>query len=369
MGAESSPPPKARILQGHDFPGGPGALDEPLPSFSFAVLGDNQFGMKSCHGGMHARTAIPEVILSLSPDFVVHTGDLMAHGYEDGAYDVFRKCYADMLSRVLFFPTMGNHDAAAGGVLNYKAYLEEQLFLDNPFVYGPGYDSDFLISYEDDPTDYSNKFHMPSHEEDVPSGISYKTFYAVRHAHALFLFFEQGTRWWTNTPLSWLEKHLMAARADPSVRHVFVVLHHPMYSTSIRSIKTDQVKAPYEELLRAYDVTAVFSGHTHIYERFYVPDDGRDTRTRKPPGLYPHDGAGIHYVVTGGGGASKYKPCDPWPPVGGRPGDRYLQAHACPNHFVFVEVEGDLVRFTTIAVRADRHGHEAWVMDRFSIGG
>jgi len=111
----------------------------PPPSFSFVVFGDNQFATNSCTSGIPERMAVPKAILKLSPDLVLHTGDLMDHGYDSGAYAKFVSCYSGMLAKLPFFPTMGNHDAGYLGVKNYKRYLARQLFTPVGIQTGEGF--------------------------------------------------------------------------------------------------------------------------------------------------------------------------------------------------------------------------------------
>jgi|GEM_PF-1126849 len=344
--------------------------EPPPPIYSFVVFGDNQFATTSCTSGVPERMAIPEAIIDIEPTFILHTGDLMDHGYEDGAYDAFFHCYEGMLSTFAFFPTPGNHDMGSGGILNYKSYLEEQLFNRNPDVYGSTYGDDFEIYYEDDPTDYCSSPSNPCMRDKVPSGFTYKTFYAYKFANAYFISFEQGTRWWTNTPMPWVESHLQSARMDPEIKHIFVHMHHPMYSTTMAEHSTDGecidfVREHYEEIFRRYDVTIVFSGHAHVYDRFYVPDDGSPTRARPAPQIYPHDGSGIHYIVTGGGGGPLPSPCPP--------SERhelsydYSQNRGCGYHFTLVEVVGDEINVSIIGVDGNSSNYTTEVWDTFSI--
>jgi hypothetical protein len=348
----------------------PDASTPPPPIYSFVVFGDNQFATTSCTSGIPERLAVPEAIRDLNPTFILHTGDLMDHGYDAGAYDQLVSCYSDMLGEIIFFPTSGNHDMGNSGILNYKAYLEQQLFTTNATVWGSTYGDDFTIYYEDDPNVYSQDFNNPTHTDIVPSGVSFETFFAVHYANAVIISFEQGTRWWTNTPKSWLEDHLAQARSDPDIEHIFVTMHHPMYSTNMLESGSGEcilpVREPYEQLFRDYDVTIVFSGHNHFYDRFYVPDDGTHTRQRPPPSTYPHDGQGVHYIVTGGGGG-------PLPNCNPMPGERlefsydYSQARGCGYHVTRVEVDGGTLTISIVGVSGDQNNFTTDVWDQFTI--
>lgn len=344
--------------------------DAPPPTFSFVVFGDNQFATTSCTSGTPERMAVPEVVTDLLPDFLLHTGDLMDHGYEEGAYAHFVDCYSEMLATIPFFPTGGNHDFGNNGILRYKTFLEERLFDVNPRVYPGVYSDDFDIAYEDDPVEWSTDRDEPSDRDLLPSGVTFKTYYAFRHQNAYFISFEQGTRWWTQTPKPWLEDHLAAAQADPDIDHIFVTMHHPMYSATMPETDDGEciepVRRHYESTFRDYDVTVVFSGHAHCYDRFYVPDDGSPTRASPPPSSYPHDGSGVHYIVTGGGGGGLTNGCDPFPERHEH-SYAYSQARGCFHHVTQVEVEGETVTISIWRIEGGADDYVATRVDRFRI--
>ena len=345
----------------------------PPTRFSFVVFGDNQFATSSCTSGVPERLAIPEAVKALKPALVLHTGDLMDHGYDSGAYAKFASCYKSMLARHPFFPTMGNHDAGYTGIKNYKKFLEQRLFTANARAWGAGYKGAFKVAYNDDPTPYSQSFSKPSHKDRVPSGVSFKTFYALKHKNAYFISFEQGTRWWANTPKPWVEKHLKLARADKSIRHIFVTMHHPMYSTTMNESPPNPkkpssgeciqpVRKHYEALFRKYDVTMVFAGHAHLYDHFYVPDDNHQTRKSPPPNSYPHDGKAVHYVVTGGGGGGLNK-CN-WKK---QHSYKFFQHRGCMHHVTRVVVNGGRLDVSIVKVKGSASSHTTSVFDSFTI--
>ena len=337
--------------------------------FSFTVFGDNQFSTSSCTSGAAVRMAVPEVVLDLDPTFALHTGDLMDHGYEDGAYSHFVDCYDGMLATIPFFPTSGNHDHGGGAITAYKTYLEEQLFERNPVVYGDGYESEFLVAYEDDETDWSTDRDHPSDRDLLPSGVTWKTYYAFQHENAYFISFEQGTRWWSQTPKPWLEDHLGAAHGDPEIDHIFIYMHHPMYSTTMAESADGEciepVRGYYEALFRQYDVTMVFSGHAHNYDRFYVPDDGSPTRETATD-MYTHDGTGVHYMVTGGGGGGLTGGCAPYP-LRQEYSYQYSQARGCFHHVTEVEVHGGSLTVTIWQVEGSESDYSSTLADQFFI--
>ncbi|MBT7300963.1 MAG: hypothetical protein HN849_15695, partial [Victivallales bacterium] len=53
--------------------------------FSFVVFGDNQCAINSATSGVPQRQALPLIVRDLKPTFVLHTGDVMDHGWEPTA--------------------------------------------------------------------------------------------------------------------------------------------------------------------------------------------------------------------------------------------------------------------------------------------
>jgi hypothetical protein len=127
------------------------------------------------------------------------------------------------------------------------------------------------------------------------------------------------------------------------------------------------VREDYEALFRHYDVTAVFSGHAHLYEHFYVPDDGTPTRTDQPSASYAHDGNAIHYVVTGGGGGPLPNGCDPIPGENVEHSYDYRQARGCGYHVTQIEVDGGTLTVSVIGVEGSADSYTTSVWDTFVI--
>lgn len=345
----------------------------------FVVFGDNQQAVNSADSGVRERLAAPRVIRDLKPDFVLSVGDLMDRGEAPGVYEKFAEYQQPFLAAVPFFPTMGNHDAL--GVAQYKRYLEKQLLEVNPKVFGPEkYAAAFKVFYGDDPVEYPTGFKSPDvakFKNVVPSGVNFKTNYAFAYRNCYFISMETGTRWWSNTPLPWLEKHLAAAAADPAIEHIFVYLHHPLYSTAMHDTPPDPkkpgsgecmrpVREAYEPLLKKYRVRMVFSGHVHNYEHLFVPFDGAPTRPAAGAPRPEHYRAadGIHYLITGGGGGPLGKIGD----VNRGPSYQFRQTGATGYHVLDVEVDGVDVTVRMVRVAGGAADFSGSVADRFAVG-
>jgi predicted phosphodiesterase len=128
----------------------------------------------------------------------------------------------------------------------------------------------------------------------------------------------------------WLEKDLAAAK--DKAWHIFVFFHYPPYSIGAHG-SDERIRQELCPLFRKNGVRAVFNGHDHIY--YHTQRDG------------------IHYIVSGGGGAPLY-PCDP--NKGAIEGDKWQSV----NHIVVCDVEGD--RVTIQALDSDEKP-----IDRFAI--
>ncbi|MBP6631371.1 MAG: metallophosphoesterase [Kofleriaceae bacterium] len=214
-------------------------LGTPGP-LSFVVFGDTRSNADS-HRRVMDRAAA-EI-----PDFVLGTGDMVDEGHREDQWQTYFDVERDVLRNNVLFPSLGNHDRQ-----------------------GRGRTADT----------YRALFAVP---ENSPNPERY---YAFSYGHARFLVLDSNSHSFALTDqTSWLESELIAARQDARVRHIFVVMHHPPFSISLHGGQRD-LRERWTPLFEQYQVTAVFSGHDHVYSRA------------------EHNG--IRYFVTGGGGAPLY---------------------------------------------------------------
>ena len=59
------------------------------------------------------REVIAAILKQTSPDLVLHTGDLVANGPDSSLWPIFFDVERDLLRKVAFFPTLGNHERNA----------------------------------------------------------------------------------------------------------------------------------------------------------------------------------------------------------------------------------------------------------------
>lgn len=249
--------------------------------FAFVVMGDTR-------NGVDAHRRVVERIAQEVPDFVLGTGDMVDDGYRQDQWQQFFDLESPLLRDNVYFPAVGNHDRQGRG----RTADSYRLF-----------------------------FSVPDNGSDT------SRYYAFSYAAARFLVLDSNEYSYAlSDQTAWLERELIAARQDAAVRHVFAVMHHPPFSISLHGGNRD-LRERWTPLFENYQVTAVFSGHDHVYERA------------------EHNG--IRYFVSGGGGAPLY-PRRPHPsPVDLEAVKRFERSF----HFLRVAVTGSRVEVT--GVRSD----------------
>jgi len=244
------------------------------------------FGDNGESGEMHRR--VIERAMTDVPDFVLGTGDAVYHGGNKEEWQTLFAVERPLLRDNAIYPTVGNHDRQ-----------------------GPEHTID----------NYRALFSLPVNSPHP------EQYYAITYGNSRFIVLDSNTGSFALTDeTSWLEGQLVQARQDPRIRHVFVTMHHPPYSIATHGGQRN-LRERWTPLFEKYGVAAVFSGHDHVYQRA--------------------EADGVHYFVSGGGGAGTYK-------VGKRPTAIDLEAvkkFERVNHYLRVTVQGDQIEVT--GVRAD----------------
>jgi hypothetical protein len=249
--------------------------------FSFVVFGDTRSNAEN-HRRVMDRAAA-EV-----PDFVLGTGDLVDMGDRLNEWQSFFDVERPVLRDNVIFPALGNHDRQGRGRTadNFRAF-----------------------------------FSLPENSPDP------ERYYAFSYGAARFLVLDSNSGSFALTDqTAWIESQLIAARQDPRVRHVFVVMHHPPFSISLHGGQRD-LRERWTPLFEKYAVAAVFSGHDHCYSR--------------------GERHGVRYFVSGGGGAPLY-------PRGPRPSaldKATIVVFERVLHYLRVTINGDQIEVS--AIRAD----------------
>lgn len=256
--------------------------------FRFVAYGDTRFHDPKDTEAANpvVRNALVQAIAEANPLFISFSGDVVYNGYDpddwkvwDSETSIWRE------KRIPVFPALGNHDL----------HGDQKIALANYFARFP---------------DLSNS-----------------RYYSVRAANTLMLVLDSSLDELSGAQAQWLTQKLDTLPAD--VDFVFLVLHHPPYTSSSDAKKyggghsargQEQMLAKMLESrqsnMRARIV--VFAGHVHNYER--------------------HEHGGVTYFVTGGGGAHAY-------PIERGVGDPY-QSKEVNYHYLLVEVDRNRLKIT-----------------------
>jgi len=269
--------------------------------FLFVVYGDTRFTDPADKEAANpdVRRELVSAIAQVRPRFIVFGGDIAYNGDKAADWQVYDSETTVWRERKIpVFPALGNHDL----------HGDIHLALANYFA------------------------RFPALQEN--------RFYAVQAGHCLLLTLDSSLDEVSGPQGDWLRDRL--EHLPKSVDFVFIVLHHPPYTSSSdaktygggHSARTPEQKlAAYleeaQKTLRAHIV--VFSGHVHNYER--------------------HEHGGVIYFVTGGGGAHAY-------PITRDPDDPF-QSSEVNYHYLLVEVKGHQLNVTINRVEM-KEGLASW---------
>jgi acid phosphatase type 7 len=257
------------------------------PPFRFVAYGDTRFTDPSDTDASNpvVRRALVQAIAEAHPFFISIGGDISYRGDDPKDWKVWDSETAVWREdKIPVFPALGNHDLSGDKKVALANYFERFPELKN------------------------------------------SRYYSVRAANTLILVLDSSLDETSGPQGQWLAQKLDTVPAD--VDFIFIVLHHPPYTSSsdmsfggghsartpeqlmAKSLETRQPK------MRARII--VFAGHVHNYER--------------------HEHGGVTYFVTGGGAAHPYL-------INRRPDDLF-QAKGVNYHYLLVEVEPGKVKIT-----------------------
>ncbi|MEM9493534.1 MAG: metallophosphoesterase, partial [Myxococcota bacterium] len=248
---------------------------------TFVVFGDTRSNARP-HERLVAR------VRSEVPDFILGTGDMVDDGGREPQWQEFFEIERALLAENVLFPAVGNHDRQGRGRTadNYRKY-----------------------------------FAVPENSPDP------ERYYAFTYAGARFIVLDSNAYSFSLTDqTAWLESQLRASEIDPAIDHVFVAMHHPPFSNSLHGGQRE-LRERWTPLFEQYGVTAVFSGHDHVYSRA--------------------EHGGVRYFVSGGGGAPLY-PRSRRPSPIDRKAVKYFER---VSHYLRVHIIGTYVEIS--AIRAD----------------
>jgi Calcineurin-like phosphoesterase len=267
----------------------PGELKlEVKAPFRFVAYGDARFHDPRDFDAANppVRAALVRAIAEANPAFICFTGDLVYNGYDDNDWTVWdseTSVWQD--KKIPVYPAIGNHELHGDPAVSLGKYF--QRFPD----------------------------------------LKKSRYYSVRTANALILTLDSSLEENSGSQGLWLADKLDHVPSD--VNFVFVMLHHPPYTSSsdanplrgghaartpeqqlAKMLEQRQAQAPFRII--------VVSGHVHNYER--------------------HEHGGVMYFVSGGGGAHAY-------PIARGPNDPF-QSNTVNYHYLLVEVDSQQVSVT-----------------------
>ena len=258
-------PPGARVgyrLRADDSVAGPYGFRTPPADgdegATVLAFGDSGWGSE-------AQVRLARLMEREDWDLAVHVGDI---AYDDGTEEDFTvrhfRVYRELLARTPFHPVPGNHDVRAEG--------------------GAAFDRAFLRA-DGAPGRRYRAFRW--------GGVQFVGLDTSADGALARLEEREGPQY------RWLVETLERAAGDPTVRWTVVYTHYPLYSHAVGLSghgPTEELREALEPLLLEHGVDLVLQGHDHHYERSRPLRDGRPVA----------EGCGPVYVVTGGGGASRY---------------------------------------------------------------
>lgn len=277
--------------------------------FKFVVYGDTRFhDPKDTEAANPAvRVALVQAIAKVNPAFICFTGDIVYDGYDandwktwDSETSILRE------KRIPIYPALGNHD-----------------------LHG-------------DPN-----LALPNYFQRFPD-LKQSRYYSVRAANTLIFVLDSSLDETSGPQGQWLADKLDHVPAD--VDFVFVMLHHPPYTSSSDARKFGgghSARSPEQALAKMLEDRqaharfriVVFSGHVHNYER--------------------HEYGGVTYIVSGGGAAHAY-------PIERGPNDPF-QSQEVNYHYVLVEVDSKKLNITMNRLQLEA-GKAIWTTpDRVGI--
>lgn len=218
--------------------------------YSFAIISDTQ-------ANPDVSGALAKLAWEHRPNFLLHPGDLVSTGgIKHQWVEQYFASMEPLISRVPFFPVLGNHEQNADNYYKYMSLPEPEYYYS--FQYG---NADFFM--------------IDTNKKCDPDSEQYQ----------------------------WLDKALAASSATWK----FVCHHHPPYSSdendygnlwkTNKSSRGDLNARHLTSLYDKYKVDIVWNGHIHSYERTWPIKAGK-----------PVDKGGSLYMITGGGGGGLETP-------------------------------------------------------------
>lgn len=245
----------------------------------FLVFGDSK-------GSIYMQDVLKRADM-LNPQFSVTTADFVNKGAGGIGEDLYKKLDEEsgwFFRKYPTWPTLGNHEVSGP-----KDKAREENYASGVHNFG-----DFF-------------------------GLK-DPLYSFTYGNAKFIAMDWIKATESKERMDWLENELKEAKG----KLIFIFKHRPYYTVGNKSYSDVEGKStPVTELFSKYNVTAVFSGHDHLYYRTI-----RD---------------GVNYIVSAGAGANIYQLKRASDAI---PGDAYYgRTVENEEEFLFHSAKGEEVRF------------------------
>ncbi len=221
-----------------------------------------------------------------SPDIYMNTGDLVRTGTDAEGWQEHFDIEKELMATTPLLPTIGNHDTNSGNCDLYKEY-----------------------------------FSLPKLSRDEENHFD-EHYYFQDYGNTRFIGLDdQVASLAVGSPQQeWLMAVLQDASENPEILHIFIGLHVGPYTAKSGRSGNANLRAIMDQL-KAYNVTAIISGHDHHYYRGEAAN-------------------GLNFIVSGGGGAGLYE-CEPREEHG-------VFNHMCEevNHYVVFDINGPNISAT-----------------------
>lgn len=329
--ADSETEPAGRVTY-REWAPGPGGENRPDTAGSAWVT---KFGTATNNGVPVLRYAQTEtegytnnlkIVDSRNPDFVVMPGDLVqGSGYQPAWDEFFRHNageFGDNLSKRPIIAAYGNWETYANSVNGGYGNSNDRspvvlsrhrfkTFIDGPDNGTPEHQDNYhRIDYgpvtiitldstkgmpDDFPRNYPAEEKLTGQQYTGPGTDTQSSFESDNYATAAANLgltndlspYNEGSIQW-----NWAQQQLADARAAGQI--VFVQFHHAPYSDGEHGLPMNHAETSgqggtpmriYHQMFEEYGVVAVLSGHSEMFERSFVDEDG--------------DGIGVHYYDVG----------------------------------------------------------------------
>jgi len=331
--SDSETEPRGRVTRREWAPGA-GAEGRPAATSATASAWAERFGITNLGGASVLRYALTEtegfmhnlkIVDARNPDFVLMPGDLVqGAGYQPAWDEFFRHVageFGDTFTRIPLIAAYGNWEtfaAASGGYGSaadrapvVRARQRFKTFIDGPDNGTPEHRSNYhridfgpvtiltLDSTKGAPDDAAANYpaaqKLTGRQYTGPGTDTQSSFRADEYAQAaqrlglpndLSPYNEGSVQW------RWAEAQLADARAKGRI--VFVQFHHAPYSDGEHGLPMNHAQTSgqggtpmraYHAMFERHGVVAVLAGHSEMFERSFVDEDG--------------DGIGVHYFDVG----------------------------------------------------------------------